>query len=324
MKITFKSVEASDLNTLLTFAQEFNQEDHHPFDKAIVRAGLIQLLNDTTVGRVWLIQADAETVGYVVLTLGYRLAYGRYAFIDEIYVRPAYRNQGVGRQAIAWAEAMCRELGVKALHLEVEQANAKARALYLAVGFVDYRHYLMTCWLKRPPTTAPFDRLRAGRRPLQDISVTHNVLQADDKYPDITFTSAKNADIETLVKLRQESGAEGQANGRAALGQIINDASMGRIWLIETDHQPVGYVAVTFSYSLEFHGRDALLDELYLRSSAQTLGQSALKFVQAQCQALGVNALHVEMERANTQAQNLYRAVGFEDDDSYLMTKWIA
>ncbi|NJN97294.1 MAG: GNAT family N-acetyltransferase [Anaerolineales bacterium] len=80
---------------------------------------------------------DAETVGYLVLTLGFRLAYGRYAFIDEIYVRPAHRSQGIGRQAIAWAEAMCRELGVKALHLEVEQANAKARALYLTLGFVE-------------------------------------------------------------------------------------------------------------------------------------------------------------------------------------------
>jgi hypothetical protein len=90
MKLTFKSAELSDLNILLTFGREFNQEDRHPFDEAIVRAGLIRLLSDETVGRVWLIQAEAETVGYLVLTLGYRLAYGRYAFIDEIYVRTSW------------------------------------------------------------------------------------------------------------------------------------------------------------------------------------------------------------------------------------------
>jgi GNAT superfamily N-acetyltransferase len=327
MKITFKSVEASDLNTLVTFAQEFNQEDHHPFDETIVRAGLTQLLNDETAGRIWLIQTDGETVGYVVLTLGYRLAYGRYAFIDEIYVRPAYRSQGIGRQAIAFAEEMCRELGVKALHLEVEQANVKARALYLAVGFVDYQHYLMTCWLKRPPTHSTLPLVAgqaADHRPPPDAFGIDDAAQAGDDYPNITFTSAQNADIEMLVRLRHEAGAEGQANSRAALGHVINDDSLGRVWLIETDHQPVGYMVVTFSYSLEFHGRDALLDELCLRPSAQALGKPSLKFAQAQCQALGVNALHTEMERANILAQNLYRAVDFEDDDSYLMTKWIA
>jgi GNAT superfamily N-acetyltransferase len=315
MNTTFKSAEFSDLNTLVTFAQEFNNEDHHPFDETIVQAGLIQLLNDGTVGRVWLIRADVEIVGYMVLTLGYRLAYGRYAFIDEIYVHPAHRSHGIGRQAIAFAEEMCRELGVKALHLEVEQANIKARALYLAVGFVNYQHYLMTYWLKRPPT--------ANRRPPPDAFDIDVAVPVGDDSLNVTFKSAQNSDLEQLLALRQESGAEGQANSRAALGHVINDGSLGRVWLIETDYQPVGYVAVTFSYSLEFHGRDALLDELYLRPSAQAFSKRSLKFAQAQCQALGVNALHAEMERANIQAQSLYRVVGFEDDDSYLMTKWL-
>ncbi|NJN96407.1 MAG: GNAT family N-acetyltransferase, partial [Anaerolineales bacterium] len=215
----------------------------------------------------------------------------------------------------AWAEAMCRELGVKALHLEVEQANAKARALYLALGFVDYNHYLMTCWLNKPPA--------ADYQPPQENFVTGQPVQAGDDALTITFTPAQNTDIERLVELRQEAGTEGQANSHAALEQVINNSSLGRVWLIEMDNQAVGYVAVTFSYSLEFHGRDALLDELYLRPEAQALGKPSLKFAQGQGQALGVNALHAEMARANIAAQNLYRAADFEDDDSYLMTKWI-
>jgi hypothetical protein len=49
----------------------------------------------------------------------------------------------------------------------------------------------------------------------------------------------------------------------------------------------------------------------------------SLEFAQAQCRSLGVNALHVEMERNNSPAQAIYRVAGFEDDDSYLMTKWL-
>ncbi len=298
MQIIFTDAQISDLDTLLPFAQKFNQEDHHPFDEVAVRAGLTGLLSDAAAGQAWLIRDGTEAVGYLVLTLGYRLAYGRYAFIDEIYVRPDYRSRGIGRRAIAFAEEMCRTLGVKALHLEVERENTKARSLYLAVGFRDYNHYLMTCWLAD--------------------AQSHSSGPAE-----VAFKPAQNSDIELLVGLRQEAGAEGQANSRTSLGQVVGDNGLGRIWLVETLDQPVGYVAVTFSYSLEFHGRDALLDELYLRPSAQAFDRPSLRFAQAQCQVLGVNALHVEMERTNAPAQSLYRAAGFADDDSYLMTKWL-
>lgn len=298
MQIIFTDAEPSDLDTLLPFAQEFNQEDHHPFDEAVIQAGLAGLLGDRAAGRAWLIRDGTEAVGYLVLTLGYRLAYGRYAFIDEIYVRPDYRSRGIGRRAIAFAEEMCRMLGVKALHLEVERENTKAHALYLAVGFRDDNHYLMTCWLAD--------------------AHSHSSDPAE-----VTFKPARNSDIELLIELRQEAGAEGQANSRTSLGQVVGDNGLGWIWLVEALDQPVGYMAVTFSYSLEFHGRDALLDELYLRPSAQAFARPSLRFAQAQCQALGVNALHVEMERANAPAQSLYRAAGFVDDDSYLMTKWL-
>jgi GNAT superfamily N-acetyltransferase len=300
MKLAFKIAENSDLDTLLVFAQEFNREDHHPYEENVVRAGLTRLLADEAAGRAWLIRANGESVGYLILTLGYRLAYGRYAFIDEIYVQPNHRGQGIGRQALAWAEEVCRELEVKALHLEVEQENPKARALYSAVGFIDYNHYFLTCWVK------------------QD--------QAQDAInsAEITFKPAQSSDLEELAGLRQAARGANQAGAGDRLDRLISGNSLGQAWLIQADNASIGYMVVTFSYSLEFHGRDALLDELYLPDPyRQNYGLPSLKFAQAFCQSLGVNALHVEMERDNGVDQALYRAAGFKDDDSYLMTKWV-
>ncbi len=87
----------------------------------------------------------------------------------------------------------------------------------------------------------------------------------------------------------------------------------------------MGYVALTFGYSLEFHGRDAFVDELFVRAErrGEGAGTAALGFIMDTCPTLGVHALHLEVERVNTAAQALYRLFGFHDHDGYLMTRWM-
>ena len=53
------------------------------------------------------------------------------------------------------------------------------------------------------------------------------------------------------------------------------------------------------------------------------LGRQVLTFVEAECAAMGVKALHLEVERTNTHAQAVYRRQGFFSHERYLMTKWV-
>jgi ribosomal protein S18 acetylase RimI-like enzyme len=55
----------------------------------------------------------------------------------------------VGRACLASIEAACHELGVRALHLEVERDNAAAQALYRERGFRDNGRLLLTKRLLR-------------------------------------------------------------------------------------------------------------------------------------------------------------------------------
>jgi diamine N-acetyltransferase len=106
---------------------------------------LIKFGGDESLGHVWLISYEGEAVGSLVLTLGYSLEYGgRDAFIDEVYIRESHRGQGIGQHALTFAENVCRSLGVRALHLEVERENTTAHGLYRKAGFVDHDRYLMT------------------------------------------------------------------------------------------------------------------------------------------------------------------------------------
>jgi ribosomal protein S18 acetylase RimI-like enzyme len=133
------------METLLTFMREYYEFDHLPFDEQRARVALEGFLADESLGRVWLIHYRGEEIGYLVLTLGYSLEYGgRDAFIDEMYIRASYRGNGIGKIALAFAEDVCRALGVRALHLEVGQANTAAYGLYRAVGFMDHDRRLLT------------------------------------------------------------------------------------------------------------------------------------------------------------------------------------
>ncbi|MDQ3755908.1 MAG: GNAT family N-acetyltransferase, partial [Acidobacteriota bacterium] len=92
--------------------------------------------------------SGTETAGYLVLTLGFSLEFkGRDALIDELYLRESFRDQGFGQQAIAFAIKWCQARNIRALHLEVERANARAQAAYRKAGFKDHDRYLLTKWL---------------------------------------------------------------------------------------------------------------------------------------------------------------------------------
>jgi diamine N-acetyltransferase len=147
---------------------------------------------------------------------------------------------------------------------------------------------------------------------------------------EITFNRAGGADVSLLVVMMREFYAhEGlsfdEGAAREALAGLFADESRGRVWLIALDGGAVGYAVLTFGYSLEFKGRDAFVDELYLCEDARGrgVGRHALQFLEQACQALGVRALHLEVERANTRAHAVYRQAGFLDHDRYLMTKWL-
>lgn len=148
---------------------------------------------------------------------------------------------------------------------------------------------------------------------------------------DVAFKLADVADIDLLMEFMREFykfdrlTLDEQA-ARSALRQILTNDSFGQVWLIQADGNRIGYIALTLGFSLEFHGRDAFIDEIYIqaRHRGQGIGRRAIEFVERACLSLGVRALHLEVERENTKAQVVYRKVGFEDQDSYLMTKQIA
>jgi len=99
---------------------------------------------------------------------------------------------------------------------------------------------------------------------------------------------AQTGDIERLIRFSRQLNKEDptftgefhfdEAAVRIALTQLLADQSLGRVWLICIDERPVGYVVLTFGFSLESRGRDALIDEILQLSDTKGSEKGLLKW----------------------------------------------
>jgi GNAT superfamily N-acetyltransferase len=152
MPPTLRLACESDADILLPLMREYYAFDGHHFDPEKARAALLGLLREPTFGRVWLIFDRAEIIGYVVLCFGYSLEYlGRDAFLDEFCLLASHRRQGFGTQVLKMVEEAARNIGIRAIHLEVVRRNLAAGTFYRKAGFCDHDHHLMTKWLDGSP-----------------------------------------------------------------------------------------------------------------------------------------------------------------------------
>lgn len=149
--LRFEPADPARTDLLMELMREFYACEHLDFDERLARRALDELLGSPSLGRVILAVANGEVAGYLILGFGFSLEFhGRDAFLDEIYLREAYRGRGIGKAALEFVEAACRREGIHALHLEVDRANERAQAVYRQAGYRDHDRYLLTKRLGRP------------------------------------------------------------------------------------------------------------------------------------------------------------------------------
>lgn len=122
-----------------------------------------------------------------------------------------------------------------------------------------------------------------------------------------------------------ESTAFDSQRARRAALWLLAHPEAGGTWHIEAEGQAAGYLVVTVCVSLEFEGRFALLDELYLDGPfrGRGLGAQAVEFAAEWARAQGMRALRLEVSPGNVTAQGLYRKCGFLPCRCRLMTRWL-
>ena len=148
---------------------------------------------------------------------------------------------------------------------------------------------------------------------------------------DLTVNQAHESDLDKLLPLvaayhEFESVGTSEEFRREAVSRLLRDSALGEILRIERDGALVGYIALCFGYSIEFGGRDAFVDELYLVPDERGRGTGSLVLAHAQdhLRKRGFAAVHLEVALTNDRAKALYRKCGFEGREKYhLMSAYL-
>ena len=140
--LSFRDITPEDYHLILPMAEDFYQGDAvlHPVDREILeRTFRDAAAPGEELLRGLVILSDGQPAGYLYITQCYSAEVGgRCVFLEEIYLLPAFRGKGLGREILSWIKAQYPS--ARRFRLEVNKANSPAVRLYQHAGF-DYLPY---------------------------------------------------------------------------------------------------------------------------------------------------------------------------------------
>lgn len=128
------------------------------------------------------------------------------------------------------------------------------------------------------------------------------------------------ADIDALIALHErfcsEDGHPFDARrARRAFEPLLADDAHGVVW-----STPAGYAVVTWGWSIEAGGAEAVLDEIFVTERGRGVGSELIRHLLDDCRARGIARVFLETESHNERVRALYQREGFVVDDSIWMS----
>ncbi|QGG96136.1 GNAT family N-acetyltransferase [Actinomarinicola tropica] len=125
---------ADDAEVVAELLHDFNTEFDTPSPGAEVLAPRLRALlaGDST----FAVLAGEPAVAVALVTLRPNVWWdGPVALLDELYVRPDLRSQGIGGRVMELVIANCRERGVELVEINVDEADVDTQRFYERQGF---------------------------------------------------------------------------------------------------------------------------------------------------------------------------------------------
>lgn len=147
----------ADLETIVDFNLALAEETESlRLDRTTLQQGVLALLEGRAPGRYYAAERDGRMVGQLLVTFEWSDWRNRMVWwIQSVYVVPAARQHGVLRALFAAVRDEAKTAGAGGLRLYVDIRNARAQAVYAALG-MDGGHYrVFEDMFAEPPRIVP-------------------------------------------------------------------------------------------------------------------------------------------------------------------------
>ena len=145
-QLSVTRLEPADQDTVVGLLVAQTREHRIQVESESLSQVVARVLSDERYGFLLVARVDRDIVGvaYVATILSVEHG-GPVGWVEELYVSPAYRGQGVGRTLLNGALEQAQELGLVALDLEVDVEHERAASLYARFGF---RKLMRSRWVR--------------------------------------------------------------------------------------------------------------------------------------------------------------------------------
>ena len=144
-ELTFRPITAADETDFYTMAEEFYHSDAvlHPIPAEYHRRAFAEMMRSGQYLSGYIFTDGDNTAGFAVTNrMMQHEAGGVMVWVEDLYIRPAYRGQGLGSRFLAWLEEQLRSDAVM-LRLETEPENERAQELYYRLGYENLNYLQM-------------------------------------------------------------------------------------------------------------------------------------------------------------------------------------
>lgn len=143
---------------------------------------------------------------------------------------------------------------------------------------------------------------------------------------EVAIRPARDSDLDPLLGLcarycELDRHAFDETSARTAFATLLGSDRRGFVLVAETGGALTGYAVVTWGFSIESGGLDALLDELYVEERGLGVGSRLMDAAIERATAAGASRMFLETESHNRRARMFYTRHGFEIEDSVWMSK---
>lgn len=146
MSVIFRKYELADLQDLVEmviglYTKDGTKTSGMTAEK--VRLSAEKLTAESSTGSIFIFEKNGETIGYSIVNGFWSNEFsGQILYIDELFVRPAFRSQNIGSQFFDYLQAKPENDSV-AFMLETVPTNENAIRFYKKLGFVTHHNHLL-------------------------------------------------------------------------------------------------------------------------------------------------------------------------------------